>query len=430
MVCSVRRFGVAALAVVALLGLLAPPAQAQSPFSMNPGLLRHPFGPVNAFGYNTAILGNQLAPLAPAILAQSLEARALNYGLGFNPVRAALATAPAAYTGLGTVAPYGGYGYPPYGYGGYGLGAYLTAANPYNGYLTGSAAITGANANWQVRIQEARLKREQARQASVDTRRKIIEEIMWEQKMRPTWNDLREKEQASLLRHYRNTASQTDIWSGSALNGIFEAVAKAQARRTTPVGPNIPLSDDILKKINLTSGATRGNVGLLKDDGNLNWPVPLEADEFTKARKELGRDIKDAVDQAKFGNRVEAGKIKGMYDYWEQLNTTLHNEVNRMSPSEYIRAQRYLNQVKDAIRAFEGSDVVDYYSNKSKLKSKNVAELVKTMYDKGLKFAPAVSGDEDAYTALYRALAAFDAGVTPVKPKYDTAPEGGGTTEK
>jgi hypothetical protein len=44
--------------------------------------------------------------------------------------------------------------------------------------------------------------------------------------------------------------------------------------------------------------------------------------------------------------------------------------------------------------------------------ARSVAELVQFMAEKGLRFAPAAPGDEPAYTALYHALAAYDA--TPV----------------
>jgi hypothetical protein len=36
------------------------------------------------------------------------------------------------------------------------------------------------------------------------------------------------------------------------------------------------------------------------------------------------------------------------------------------------------------------------------------------MAEKGLRFAPAAPGDEPAYTALYHALAAYDAGAARV----------------
>jgi hypothetical protein len=42
------------------------------------------------------------------------------------------------------------------------------------------------------------------------------------------------------------------------------------------------------------------------------------------------------------------------------------------------------------------------------LKAKTVPELIKFMADRGLQFAPAVPGDENAYQALHSALAAYD----------------------
>ena len=41
-------------------------------------------------------------------------------------------------------------------------------------------------------------------------------------------------------------------------------------------------------------------------------------------------------------------------------------------------------------------------------KGKTVQDLVDYMVQKGLRFAPAVSGDEAAYQALYSALQAYD----------------------
>jgi hypothetical protein len=43
------------------------------------------------------------------------------------------------------------------------------------------------------------------------------------------------------------------------------------------------------------------------------------------------------------------------------------------------------------------------------------------MAEQGLRFAPATPKDEPAYLALYHALAAFDAGMSPVE-------SGGGTS--
>ena len=42
--------------------------------------------------------------------------------------------------------------------------------------------------------------------------------------------------------------------------------------------------------------------------------------------------------------------------------------------------------------------------------TKDIAELVRNMTGKGLRFAPATPGDEPAYLALHRALVIYDGG--------------------
>jgi subtilase family serine protease len=56
----------------------------------------------------------------------------------------------------------------------------------------------------------------------------------------------------------------------------------------------------------------------------------------------------------------------------------------------------------------------------------NVGELIDYMSKKGLRFAPAVAGEADAYRALYHALQAFDAGMTTVASSGDKGDNGNG----
>jgi hypothetical protein len=56
----------------------------------------------------------------------------------------------------------------------------------------------------------------------------------------------------------------------------------------------------------------------------------------------------------------------------------------------------------------ESPDVANYFNQTWMAKGKTVHDLVDHMLKKGLTFAPAVSGDEGTYQALYSALAAYD----------------------
>src|SRR5436305_14754065 len=74
-----------------------------------------------------------------------------------------LAATPAVHAQLPAYPP-SGYGAPVYGY--------APNYNPYGGYLNGAAALTTANAQYQLTIQQARLLREQSRQAALETYRR------------------------------------------------------------------------------------------------------------------------------------------------------------------------------------------------------------------------------------------------------------------
>jgi hypothetical protein len=392
----VMRFGAVALAGLVVLGPGGAPLRAQfmpgtSPFGSGPGA--------------GAVLGSPLGNLAAAPVARN----ALASG-GFGPYATLSATGYSAN-------PYAALAASGYGYGGWGMPYTFNPAfaNPFFGYLQGVADVTTANANYWKTIQEARLLREQSYRSALETRRKIIEEADWERgewlrRIDPNLNY--QRDQAAALDRARHDPPVTEILSARALNDLFRHLSREQGRGER--GPSIPLDQDLLKGINVTGQDSRANIGLLKDEGKLQWPLILEGSEFKDGREQMNRLIADAVNVARFGNAVDAGKLKDMKAEMDRLTNTLTANINEMSPSQYIAARRYLNLLEDAVRALEDPKVGNYFNQNWAPKGKNVAELIKYMSDRGLRFAPATPGDTDAYRALYHALQAFDAGMTMV----------------
>jgi hypothetical protein len=82
--------------------------------------------------------------------------------------------------------------------------------------------------------------------------------------------------------------------------------------------------------------------------------------------------------------------------------------VGDLKPDEYIEARRYLDELGQTIWALQDPKVGKQFQDDWKLKTRDVAQLVKHMREKGLLFAPATEKDQAAYVALYHALAAFD----------------------
>jgi hypothetical protein len=98
-----------------------------------------------------------------------------------------------------------------------------------------------------------------------------------------------------------------------------------------------------------------------------------------------------------------------MHEALAALRLHLRTHAVTASSSSYIGGSRFLNQFEDAVRALEQPDVANHFNGVFRPKGvKTVAELVEHMNSHGLRFAPAVAGDESAYRALHSALAACD----------------------
>jgi hypothetical protein len=364
---------------------------------------------------NTAARAHPLAGAAGFGSGLNIGARA-GWGAGLNAGGfGALARSNAAFGrgfGYGSLLNggaglYGGCGLS----GGYGCDSYTQwMLNPYEGYLSGAASLTNANAQYQVTIQQAKLMRQEAVLSTFQTRRAAIEQAEYERAHMADPEKIRQEQLARELDRARVSPPLTEVWSGRSLNTLLRNAISQQSQGVR--GPSIPVSEDVLKSVNPTAGDTRGNVGLLKDNGNLQWPQALQGEACKKAREDINRRMKQAVQTVTAGNKSpDESTLADMQADLKRLNEAVDGSVNVLSPDQYIEAKRYLSQVGNAVTALRDRNVSNYFNDNWRIRGKSVAEVVKFMADKGLWFAPATPGDEPAYLALYHALAAFDAGM-------------------
>jgi hypothetical protein len=379
---------------------------------MNPNFYANPFATRGQFN-NAAVLGNNLqnAPVAAANGGQGYGMLAPGYvpALGYG----ALAPSCAGGLGYGSLINSGannngaGNYNPGWGWGGWGTQWMM---NPYEGYLSGVASVTNANAQYQVTIQQARLLREEATRSAFQTRRAAIEQAEYERAHMPDPEKIRQEQLARELDRARVSPPLTEVWSGKSLNTLLRNAITMQSQGAR--GPTVALNEDTLKSINPTSGDTRGNIGLLKDNGNLQWPSPLMGEIFKEAREDLTRRLKQAVQTVTAGNKSpDQSTLADIQADLKRLNELVDASVSSLSLDQYTEARRYLRQLDNALTALRDRNVSNYFSDNWRLRGRTVAELVKFMADKGLWFAPATPGEEPAYLALYHAMAAFDAGL-------------------
>jgi hypothetical protein len=329
-------------------------------------------------------------------------------GLGYGSLAASYANPNAGY---GTLSnnnnnPYGNNPYGPYGYGMWGTQWMM---NPYQGYLSGAADLTRANAEYYQTISQARLLRQEAIRSSIQTRRAMIEEAEWERQHMPDPEKIRQQALERELNRARSTPPLQDIWDGTALNALLRYLIAQQGQGMK--GPNVPLSEDTLDHINPTVGGTRANVGLLRNNAELHWPLALQRELFKDPREKINALLRDAYKSAANGTKPDSSTISDLRHSYDTLKKTLSSNVDQLTPDEYIEANKYLNDVNRAIDGLKSAGVGRLLDGSWKNKVHNVAELVQFMRENGLWFAAATPRDTAAYVSLYNSLASFDRGM-------------------
>lgn len=382
------------MAFLALAGLfvLATSSQAQPPQPPQP--------PGNPPAQNaTPVRPPNIPPVNPAAMNPAMNPAAQTGTLS-SPYLGGPTTYPVVGSmtsqGMGGMGGFGG-GYP----------YFPTFIPPYAGALFGVAAVTTANAQYQLIIQQARLQSQYANQAGLDTRRRLFDQIRYERMFMPTPEDIRTAEMATTLKRSRNNPPPVEIYSGDALNSLLDHLKKMEGMGVR--GPMQAIDDDVLKRINVTAG-NGGNVGLLKDlkdGGKLQWPLALQRPDFAKVREILDTLFTEAVQQVKFGNEVKVNIKKDIQAALQLLNEKLNQLNNEMSIAESIEARRYVNQLNAAFKALDDTQVASFFNGKFAAQGKTVGDLVKYMAANGLIFAPATQGDFAAYKALQGAMAAY-----------------------
>jgi hypothetical protein len=287
----------------------------------------------------------------------------------------------------------------------YGLGPYGYYEDPLSGFMSGTADVIGAQGQWMKDVQSADMTKEKVRQAKIDTRRKNFDEWQYERKNTPTFEDDREHFRMEDWRRSRNDPPLSEIWSGESLNFLLDQIQHAQAQ--VGPGPTVRLDPDVLTHINVNSGPTAGNAGLLKDGGRLRWPLPLRAAPYQAGRQELDQLLQKAVKQASSGNQVDADALNDMTSAISDINAKIKANIDSLTPNDYSAAKRYLRELESGVKMLENPNAPKYLSGQWSASGGTVGQLVSDMSSKGLRFAPATQADQPAYIALQRALAAY-----------------------
>jgi len=338
----------------------------------------------------------------------------LSYGV--NPY----STLPPAYGGGGAAGanpytPYGGAAsaYDPY------TNPYATGMtnpyvyNPYSGLynspgftLMGSADVMRAYGGVITKQEEARIMREKYYQEQVKTDKDKFDLRMYIKANTPSWTDEQLRMAKTTLKRIQNMSSPVEVSAGKSLNYLLDDVRKHRGKEFT--FSKIDLPEDVLSHLNVTSNAN--GLGILRDGGKLNWPTALLDLAPANTRKEMDSRAQAIVQNAGKG-MIDRNALNDLGTQIELVRAQLLKKANEIPTQQYLDAKRFLNDLDDsraAVASGEAKAQFEFQNLVKEGKVSDVADLIKTMVDRGWRFAPATGSDEAAYRALHSALAAYD----------------------
>jgi hypothetical protein len=267
--------------------------------------------------------------------------------------------------------------------------------------------VVNAQSNYLRAYQDAKLLREQARQAKVDTRRRVFDQWLYEREKTPSPEQMRQEFMKEQVKRSLNNPPRGEVNSGKSLNDLLAALETMPVKGASV--PDLPLSEDILRHINVTRDGTGGggNLGVLRNSGKLAWPRALADLPGTEdLRSNLAKRAEVAYEQAVSG-RADPTVLEKMAAASRELNDRLTAVVRETDFGDYSEAKRFLRNLDDAIQSLRNPEAGRLLTGADGASGKSVKDLVSNMLGGGYRFAPAVSGGESAYQALHSKLVNF-----------------------
>ena len=133
---------------------------------------------------------------------------------------------------------------------------YVAPVNPYYpqgspGYnqLNGQADVMRAYGDVINDQEKARITREQANQAKLDTKRKAFDEMMYEKANTPSYTEELSQEKAMILTRLMNHPIKAEVTDGKTLNAMLPLLESLSSRGTQ--GPPVPISQSMVNQLNI-----------------------------------------------------------------------------------------------------------------------------------------------------------------------------------
>jgi uncharacterized protein (TIGR03000 family) len=284
---------------------------------------------------------------------------------------------------------------------------------PVGGGLTGASNVIDSQGQLMIDQQQAYLMQQQYHQQQIQTRYDQLNEYLYERRVLPNAVDNEERNRIEQLRWARDDPPMTEIWSGVALNQLLVGIQRQLAQGVAR--PDVPLDPSVVQQINVIAGQSGGNLALIADQGRLQWPLALYTPTFEPYKTAMDALARTAYQQARNGP-VPDQTIVDLTTAVNNLQTALQNNVDNMDANTFITGQRFVNDLQTLTQTLQNPAAGNYLNGTWTAKGATVSQLVQNMTADGLRFGAALPGQDSAYLALQRAMAAYYLGPNPNHP--------------
>lgn len=283
-----------------------------------------------------------------------------------------------------------------WGWGGWG--------NPYGGpggVVAAQADMVKAVGQLNIDQEKARVEREQANQAKLQTQRKAFDQMLYERSLKPTYVEDLKYEQNRIVARMMINAQPAEINRGTTLNTFMPYIMKMA--QTGVQGPPVPINPAALRRVNVTTGSGGPQLGELRHLP-LTWPMALRG----PLQQKIDPLLNSAVSAATTGS-LQPDLLNEVRTLAKKIEDDFLNRfrAEQVSTSDYLVATRFLDSLKPAIQALSSPDIGRLLDGSVAAQGSNVPELVSNMTFDGLSFAPGNPGSEAAYLAVHNAFVAY-----------------------
>jgi hypothetical protein len=282
-------------------------------------------------------------------------------------------------------------------------------ANPYyppgtgaGNALQGAAEVTRAQGDVTIANEKARILREDANQAKLDTKKKAFDLMMYEKENTPTYTEELTKEKVQIINRIMNFPLRGEITDGKTLNILLPHIEALSTYGA--MGPPVPIPQSMVNELNITSGAGTSSVGMLHAGGRVDWPPAL----LGKNQKQLDMLLPAACDAVVAG-KLTPTLMKQVRTEMKTMREVMRQQLakDEIETSSYLQCIEFYNTLEASVNALERPDARKQLSGAYAPRARNVQELADYMTDNGLKFAPATPGNEGAYQVTHDAFVRY-----------------------